>query len=58
MNADEILVLDHGQIIERGKHGELLAANSHYAAMWRLQLQAAEVGDLATVDALASPAST
>ncbi|NQD36729.1 ABC transporter ATP-binding protein/permease [Permianibacter sp. IMCC34836] len=42
MNADEILVLDHGRIIERGKHADLLAANSHYAAMWRLQLQAAE----------------
>ena len=55
MNADEILVLDHGQIIERGKHSALLAANGHYAAMWRLQLQAAEVGDVATVDALASP---
>ena len=56
MNADEILVLDHGQIIERGKHVELLAKDGHYAAMWRLQQQAAEVGDVQTVDALASPA--
>jgi len=42
MNADEILVLDHGRIVERGTHAELLAADNHYSAMWQLQLQAAE----------------
>jgi ATP-binding cassette subfamily B protein len=37
VDADEILVLDHGRIIERGTHMALLAANGSYARMWRLQ---------------------
>jgi ATP-binding cassette, subfamily B, heavy metal transporter len=41
VDADEILVLDHGQIIERGRHSELLAQNGHYASMWNKQRQAA-----------------
>jgi ABC-type transport system involved in Fe-S cluster assembly fused permease/ATPase subunit len=41
IDADEILVLDHGQIIERGRHSELLAQNGHYAAMWNKQREAA-----------------
>jgi len=41
IDADEILVLDHGQIIERGCHGELLALSGHYAAMWNKQREAA-----------------
>jgi len=39
MNADQILVMDAGAIVERGRHAELLAANGYYAKMWRLQLQ-------------------
>ena len=39
MNADEILVLDAGEIIERGRHAALLAANGVYAQMWALQQQ-------------------
>ncbi|HJS37694.1 MAG TPA: ABC transporter ATP-binding protein/permease [Burkholderiales bacterium] len=42
MDADQILVLDHGRIVERGKHGELLAANGEYARMWALQREAAQ----------------
>jgi ABC-type transport system involved in Fe-S cluster assembly fused permease/ATPase subunit len=42
IDADEILVLDHGTIIERGRHGELLAQNGHYASMWNKQREAAE----------------
>ena len=37
MDADEILVLDAGRIVERGTHGQLLASGGRYAEMWRLQ---------------------
>lgn len=38
-DADQILVMDHGRIIERGTHPQLLAANGAYARMWELQQQ-------------------
>ncbi|MDI1286490.1 MAG: ABC transporter ATP-binding protein/permease [Reyranella sp.] len=41
INADEIVVLDRGRIVERGRHGELLARNGLYADMWRRQQEAA-----------------
>ena len=37
VDAHEILVLDHGRIVERGTHVALLAASGVYARMWRLQ---------------------
>jgi len=37
VEADEILVLEHGRIVERGAHAALLAANGVYSRMWRLQ---------------------
>ena len=39
MNADEILVMSEGRIIERGSHAALLAAEGNYARMWTLQQQ-------------------
>ncbi len=37
VNADQILVLDQGRIIERGTHNELLATGGRYAQMWAAQ---------------------
>ena len=40
VEAHEILVLDAGQVIERGTHAQLLAQQGHYARMWSLQQSA------------------
>jgi len=37
VHADQILVMDHGRIVERGTHTELLQRRGAYAAMWEIQ---------------------
>jgi ATP-binding cassette subfamily B protein len=42
IHADEIIVLEDGRIVERGRHADLLARGGKYAAMWQRQQEAAE----------------
>jgi len=46
MDADMILVLNHGRIVERGSHRELLASGGEYARMWALQQEAAHAEEV------------
>ena len=39
VDADQILVMDQGQVVEHGTHTELLTRNGQYARMWELQLR-------------------
>ena len=38
-DADQILVVDHGRVVERGRHLELLAAGGLYAELYRTQFE-------------------
>ena len=44
-DADQILVMDQGRIVERGTHAQLLAAGTVYAQMWERQLAKPESDD-------------
>ncbi len=44
VDADRILVMEQGRIVEQGTHAELLRAGGRYRAMWELQQQEAEEG--------------
>jgi ABC-type transport system involved in Fe-S cluster assembly fused permease/ATPase subunit len=47
VDADEILVLDHGRIVERGSFRSLVTAGGRFAEMWKLQQEQAAAGELA-----------
>ena len=49
-DADEILVLRDGEIVERGNHAALLEAGNVYAAMWAAQVELDEVAEVVGVD--------
>jgi ATP-binding cassette, subfamily B, bacterial MsbA len=53
MHADTILVVEGGQIVERGKHDELLRRSGRYASFFRLQQRDAGPATLAPSDATA-----
>ncbi len=40
VDADEIIVMEHGRIVERGTHARLLTHGGRYAALWAMQQQA------------------
>ena len=51
VDADEILVLEDGHIVERGRHDDLLTAQGAYAALWARQQEAAKAREqLALLD--------
>ena len=50
IDADEIIVLNEGAVAERGRHGDLIAQDGIYAAMWREQQQAARRAELSEGD--------
>ena len=56
IDADEIIVLNEGEIAERGRHGDLIAQDGIYAAMWREQQQAAKRAELAEGNKTSAPA--
>jgi len=50
VNADEIIVLDEGRIIERGRHADLLTQGGAYATLWARQQAAARRGEDGAID--------
>lgn len=49
-NADLIVVMDKGRIVESGSHGELMALDQHYARLHRMQFAEASLSGAPDVD--------
>ncbi len=45
-NADQIIVLDQGCVIEQGQHEALLAQNGHYAKLYRVQFSGSAIVEM------------
>ena len=56
VDADEILVLEQGRIVERGLFRDLVAAGGRFAEMWRLQQQEADRAQAAATGGSPAPA--
>ncbi len=52
VDADQIIVLKNGKVIEQGRHAQLVAAGGDYATMWRRQQQSARSDDSQTSEQL------
>jgi ATP-binding cassette, subfamily B, bacterial len=58
LQADQILVVDDGRIVERGRHDELLAQNGLYSDLYRTQFERQQYDQIAPAEiAPAEPAS-
>ena len=42
-DVDEVLVIDHGRVLERGTHGELVGLGGYYATLWQRERDASEL---------------
>jgi ATP-binding cassette subfamily B protein len=42
-NADKIIILDDGKIVEQGTHNQLIAHNGYYKELYMLQLSEKEL---------------